>query len=43
MKTNLQCAYHIAVPTAFFNDEKLNVSATIQHVSHLQKQGVSSV
>ncbi|WP_207940543.1 4-hydroxy-tetrahydrodipicolinate synthase [Enterococcus sp. DIV2402] len=43
MKTNLQCAYHIAVPTAFFKDEELNVSATIQHVSHLQRQGVSSV
>src|SRR5690625_6848615 len=34
---------HIAVPTAFFEDEYLNVQRTISHISNLYKQGVESV
>jgi len=34
---------HIAVPTAFFEDESLNVQGTISHISNLYKQGVKSV
>ena len=35
--------YHIAVPTAFYDNEDLNTDATLQHVMHLYKQGVKSV
>ncbi|MDV2582251.1 dihydrodipicolinate synthase family protein [Alkalibacillus haloalkaliphilus] len=34
---------HIAVPTAFFNDESLNIQGTISHIMELYKQGVKSV
>ncbi|MBS4207290.1 dihydrodipicolinate synthase family protein [Bacillus sp. FJAT-50079] len=34
---------HIAVPTAFFEDETLNIQGTISHISDLYKQGVKSV
>ena len=34
---------HIAVPTAFFEDESLNIQGTINHIRDLYKQGVSSV
>lgn len=43
MKNMLHCSYHIAVPTAFFQNEELNIPATMQHILYLQKQGVSSV
>ena len=35
--------YHIAVPTAFYNDETLNVEGTISHIKYLYRQGVRSV
>lgn len=35
--------YHIAVPTAFYDNEELNADATLQHVMHLYEQGVKSV
>ena len=34
---------HISVPTAFFNDESLNIQGTISHIRELYKQGVKSV
>ncbi|MFC0416942.1 dihydrodipicolinate synthase family protein [Cytobacillus solani] len=34
---------HIAVPTAFYEDESLNVQGTISHIRNLNKQGVKSV
>ncbi|MFS0788870.1 dihydrodipicolinate synthase family protein [Shouchella sp. 1P09AA] len=34
---------HIAVPTAFFEDESINVQGTITHIKDLYKQGVKSV
>lgn len=34
---------HIAVPTAFYEDESLNVQGTISHIRDLYKQGVKSV
>lgn len=34
---------HIAVPTAFFEDESLHVQGTINHIRHLYQQGVKSV
>ncbi|MGP4062494.1 dihydrodipicolinate synthase family protein [Halobacillus sp. H74] len=34
---------HFAVPTAFFEDESLNVQGTISHIRDLYKQGVKSV
>ncbi|MBB6452598.1 4-hydroxy-tetrahydrodipicolinate synthase [Salirhabdus euzebyi] len=34
---------HIAVPTAFFEDESLNVQGTISHIRDLYKQGVKSI
>lgn len=43
MKNMLHCSYRIAVPTAFFQNEELNIPATMQHILYLQKQGVSSV
>lgn len=39
----LESPYHIAVPTAFFEDERLNVEATINHIVYLQNQGINSV
>src|SRR5690625_328763 len=35
--------FHIAVPTAFYEDESVNVAGTIQHIKHLYSQGVKSV
>lgn len=35
--------YHIAVPTAFYDDESLNIQATIEHIRYLYKLGVKSV
>ncbi|MGG1595542.1 dihydrodipicolinate synthase family protein [Terribacillus saccharophilus] len=35
--------YHIAVPTAFYSDESLNVEGTINHIKHLYQKGVRSV
>ena len=35
--------FHIAVPTAFYDNEDLNTDATLQHVMHLYDQGVKSV
>ncbi|MFA1819443.1 dihydrodipicolinate synthase family protein [Virgibacillus oceani] len=34
---------HIAVPTAFFEDESLNVQGTINHIRNLYEKGVKSV
>ncbi|WP_449355625.1 dihydrodipicolinate synthase family protein [Virgibacillus natechei] len=34
---------HIAVPTAFFEDESLNTQGTISHIRDLYQQGVKSV
>src|SRR5699024_1075479 len=34
---------HIAVPTAFFEDETLNTQGTISHIRNLYTQGVKSV
>src|SRR5690625_1940383 len=34
---------HIAVPTAFFEDESLNIQETISHIINLYKQGVKSI
>jgi 4-hydroxy-tetrahydrodipicolinate synthase len=34
---------HIAVPTAFFEDESLNIQGTISHIRDLYEQGVKSV
>ena len=35
--------YHIAVPTAFYDNEDLNMEATLQHIRNLYDQGVKSV
>ena len=35
--------YHIAVPTAFHENEDLNVDATLEHIRFLKKLGVNSV
>lgn len=35
--------FHVAVPTAFYQNEELNVSATMEHILYLQQQGVNSV
>ena len=35
--------YHIAVPTAFYDNEDLNTEATLQHIRNLYDQGVKSV
>ncbi|OMC85820.1 dihydrodipicolinate synthase family protein [Viridibacillus sp. FSL H7-0596] len=34
---------HIAVPTAFFKDESLNVQGTIDHIKYLYNKGIKSV
>lgn len=39
----LSADMHIAVPTAFFEDESLDVQGTINHIKHLHEQGVQSV
>lgn len=39
----LTAEMHVAVPTAFFEDESLDVPNTINHIKHLQKQGIGSV
>ncbi|UOQ48765.1 dihydrodipicolinate synthase family protein [Gracilibacillus caseinilyticus] len=39
----LKETFHIAVPTAFFDDESLNVQGTIEYINHLYKQGIKSV
>ncbi|MBS4218370.1 dihydrodipicolinate synthase family protein [Bacillus sp. FJAT-49711] len=36
-------AFHIAVPTAFFEDESINIQGTVDHIRDLYKQGVKSV
>lgn len=43
MKYDLKHSYHVAVPTAFHEDESLNIAATIEHILYLQSQKVSSV
>ncbi|MPM33374.1 4-hydroxy-tetrahydrodipicolinate synthase [bioreactor metagenome] len=35
--------FHIAVPTAFYENEDLNTEATLQHIRNLYDQGVKSV
>ncbi|HEX5350568.1 MAG TPA: dihydrodipicolinate synthase family protein, partial [Trichococcus sp.] len=35
--------FHIAVPTAFYENEDLNTEASLEHVMHLYEQGVKSV
>ncbi|MBS4172827.1 dihydrodipicolinate synthase family protein [Bacillus sp. FJAT-49736] len=35
--------FHIAVPTAFLEDESINIQGTIDHIWDLYKQGVKSV
>lgn len=35
--------YQVAVPTAFYEDETLNLKATLQHIDYLATQGVQSV
>lgn len=39
----LKEAFHIAVPTAFYEDESINIEGTIAHIKYLYKQGVKSV
>ncbi|WP_020008006.1 dihydrodipicolinate synthase family protein [Salinicoccus albus] len=39
----LKSEMHVAVPTAFYEDESLDTSATISHVKQLYKDGVKSV
>ncbi|PKG22874.1 dihydrodipicolinate synthase family protein [Niallia nealsonii] len=34
---------HIAVPTAFYEDESLNIQGTIEHIKSLYSQGIQSV
>lgn len=35
--------FHVAVPTAFHEDESLNIQGTISHIKDLYEQGVKSV
>ncbi len=35
--------FQVAVPTAFYEDETLNLKATLQHIDYLATQGVQSV
>lgn len=35
--------YHVAVPTAFHENEDLNIEATLEHIRYLKKSGVNSV
>lgn len=34
---------HVAVPTAFFADESLNIDGTVSHIKRLYQQGIKSV
>lgn len=43
MNFYLKSPYHIAVPTAFHEDEELNVKATLDHIVYLQTIGIPSV
>ncbi|RKD69668.1 4-hydroxy-tetrahydrodipicolinate synthase [Sinobaca qinghaiensis] len=36
-------SFHVAVPTAFYEDESLNVQGTISHIKHIYQQGVKSI
>ncbi|MGX7420251.1 dihydrodipicolinate synthase family protein [Carnobacterium gallinarum] len=40
---DLKNDYHIAVPTAFYNDEILNITDTLEHIIYLQNHGIHSV
>ncbi|MBO0470689.1 dihydrodipicolinate synthase family protein [Enterococcus sp. DIV0242_7C1] len=42
MSDELKNSYHVAVPTAFYEDEALNVRATLDHILYLQTIGVRS-
>lgn len=35
--------FHVAVPTAFLNDESINIKGTMAHILDLYRQGVKSV
>lgn len=35
--------FHVAVPTAFFDDESVNIEGTMAHIRNLKEQGVKSV
>lgn len=35
--------YQVAVPTAFYEDETLNLKATLQHIGYLATQSIQSV
>ncbi|MBY8910837.1 dihydrodipicolinate synthase family protein, partial [Salinicoccus roseus] len=35
--------FHVAVPTAFFEDESLDIKGTMDHIRNLKGQGVKSV
>lgn len=39
----VEAVVHIAVPTAFYEDESLNVEATLSHIHDLHSQGARSV
>ncbi|MHC5229292.1 dihydrodipicolinate synthase family protein [Enterococcus sp. LJL99] len=43
MTTYLKNLYHVAVPTAFYENEELNVNATLDHIVYLQNSGLNSV
>lgn len=43
MNLYLKIPYHVAVPTAFHDDEELNVKATLDHIVYLQNIGIRSV
>lgn len=43
MNFYLKSPYHVAVPTAFHDDEELNVKATLDHIVYLQNIGIKSV
>lgn len=36
-------SFHIAVPTAFYEDESLNTQGTISHIKNVYNQGVKSI
>jgi 4-hydroxy-tetrahydrodipicolinate synthase len=40
---SLKHNYHIAVPTAFYDNEALNIESTIKHIQYLSNKGVKSV
>lgn len=43
MGYSLKQSYHVAVPTAFYEDEELNTVSTLEHIINLQASGVKSV